>query len=197
MPWSEIVDEIRTGNERSVEGLYTAVSDCARARLHRSVDPQFVDDHVQDILMIVLAAIRSGELRDPNCLMGFVRTVTRRQVAVHIRGAMIRRRRMISMEFADPVSPLHESPEASLASRERIAVVKNVLEKLCERDRDILTRFYYEEQDSEHICREMRLTATQFRLYKSRALARCCALTDRDRHIRSSRIQSTRPLRIA
>ncbi len=127
MPWSEIVDEIRTGNERSVEGLYTAVSDCARARMHRSVDPLFVEDHVQDILMIVLAAIRSGELRDPNCLMGFVRTVTRRQVAVHIRGAMIRRRRMISMEFADPVSPLHESPEASLASRERIAVVKNVL----------------------------------------------------------------------
>src|SRR5579863_3859137 len=96
MPWSEIVDEIRTGNEQSLEGLYAAVSDCARARLSRSIDPQAVDDHVQDILIIVLAAIRSGELRNPDCLMGFVRTVTRRQVAVHIRGAMIRRRRMIS-----------------------------------------------------------------------------------------------------
>src|SRR5579863_5995267 len=108
MPWSDLVEGIRGGNEQSVEGLYTAVSDCARARLYRSVDPQAVDDHLQEILMIVLAAIRSGELRDPQCLMGFVRTVTRRQVAVHIRGAIARRRRMVSMDSAITVSPSHE-----------------------------------------------------------------------------------------
>jgi DNA-directed RNA polymerase specialized sigma subunit len=78
-----------------------------------------------------------------------------------------------------------------------VAVVKKVLEKLCERDRDILIRFYYKEQDSEHICREMHLTATQFRLFKSRALVKCCELTDRVRPTRSDRIHSTRPLRIA
>jgi RNA polymerase sigma factor (sigma-70 family) len=197
MPWSKLVEEIRSGNQQSVDGLYAAVSHCARARLFRSVDPQAVDDHVQEILMIVLAAIRSGELRDSRCLMGFVRTVTRRRVAVHIRGAMVRRRRMVSIDSADPVSPMNESPEASLAMRERIAVVQKVLEKLCPRDRDILIRFYYDDQDAEHICREMNLTPTQFRLYKSRALARCCAMTDHARPVRSHGIQSTRPLRMA
>ena len=197
MPWSEIIEEIRNGNEQSIDGLYAAVSDCARARLYRSVEPQAVDDHVQEILMIVLAAIRSGELRDPECLMGFVRTVTRRQVGVHIRAMMLRRRRMVSMEFAPFVSASRESPEARLVLRQRVAAVTRVLEKLCERDRDILTRFYYEEQDSEDICREMQLTATQFRLYKSRALARCCELTDHARPTRGHRIQSTKPLRIA
>jgi RNA polymerase sigma-70 factor (ECF subfamily) len=197
MPWSEIVAQIRGGNERSVDELYAAVTECARAHLYRSVDPQAVDDHVQEILMIVLAAIRSGELRDPQCLMGFVRTVTRRQVAVHIRGAIARRRRMVSMDSAITVSPSHESPEARLVLRQRAAVVKRILEKLSERDRNILIRFYYEEQDSEHICREMRLTATQFRLYKSRALARCCELSDRARPPRFEHLQSTRPLRIA
>jgi RNA polymerase sigma-70 factor, ECF subfamily len=197
MPWSELVEEIRSGNEQSVDGLYAAVSGCARAQLFRSVDPQAVDDHVQEVLIIVLTAIRSGELRDSRCLMGFVRTVTRRQAAVHIRGAIVRRRRMVSMEAADPVTPSDESPEAHVASRQRVAVVKKVLEKLSERDRDILIRFYYEEQDSAHICREMHLTATQFRLYKSRALVKCCELTDHARPSRSDRIQSTRPLRIA
>jgi len=197
MPWSELVEEIRGGNEQSIASLYAAVSDCARAHLFRTIDPQAVDDHVQEVLMIVLSAIRSGELRDSRCLMGFVRTVTRRQAAAHIRHAIARRRRMVSIESADPASPSHESPEARLVSRQQVAVVKKVLEKLCDRDRDILIRFYYKEQDSEHICREMHLTATQFRLYKSRALVKCCELTDRVRPTRSDRIQSTRPLRIA
>lgn len=197
MLWPELVEEIRGGNEQAIASLYEAVSDCARAQLFRTIDPQAVDDHVQEVLMIVLAAIRSGELRDARCLMGFVRTVTRRQAAAHIRGAIVSRRRMVSMESADPVSPSRESPEARLALRQKVALVTRVLEKLCERDRDILIRFYYREQDSERICREMHLTATQFRLYKSRALVKCCELTDCTRPTRSGGIQSTKPLRIA
>jgi RNA polymerase sigma factor (sigma-70 family) len=197
MPWPELIDEIRNGNEQSVEELYAAVSECARARLFRSVDPQSVDDHVQEILMIVLAAIRRGELRDPNCLMGFVRTVTRRQVTIYIRGAVVRRRRLVSMESAHPASPSYDSPEASLASRQRAAAARKALEKLCQRDRNILIRFYYHEQDSERICKEMRLTRTQFRLYKSRALSKCCESLPRVKPSRAVPFQSTRPLRIA
>jgi RNA polymerase sigma factor (sigma-70 family) len=197
MQWSELVDEIRGGNQESIALLYSAVSDSARAQLFRSIDSQAVEDHVQEILMIVLAAIRSGELRDPRCLMGFVRTVTRRQAAVYIRRAIVLRRRMVSMESAEPASPTNESPEARINARERVAVVKKMLETLCERDRDILIRFYYEEQDPERICREMHLTATQFRLFKSRALVKCCELTDHMRPTRAARTQSMRPLRIA
>lgn len=197
MPWARLVEGIKRGDEHSVNELYSAVTECARARLYRSIEPQAVDDHVQEVLMVVLAAIRNGELRDPKCLMGFVKTVARRQVAVYVRGAMVPRRRMVSMELVAPVSASRESPEARLLMRQRAAAVTRVLKTLCERDRDILTRFYYEEQDSERICREMRLTATQFRLYKSRALARCCELAERARPARFERVQSTRPWRIA
>lgn len=197
MHWAGVVEEIRSGNERGVDGLYAAVSDCARAQLFQSVDPQMVDDHVQEILIIVLAAIRSGELRNPECLMGFVRTVTRRQVAVHIRRAIVRRRRLVSVESTLAVAPSDESPEACFAMQQRVAAVGTVLERLCQRDREILIRFYYEEQDSQQICSEMQLTATQFRLYKSRALAKCEELTLRGGGPRSRRTQSTRPLRIA
>jgi DNA-directed RNA polymerase specialized sigma subunit len=47
-----------------------------------------------------------------------------------------------------------------------------VLAELSERDREILTRFYVDEQGQEQICSEMALTETQFRLLKSRAKAR-------------------------
>jgi DNA-directed RNA polymerase specialized sigma24 family protein len=40
------------------------------------------------------------------------------------------------------------------------------------RDREILRRFYVEEQSQETICEEMGLSYNQFRLLKSRAKAR-------------------------
>ena len=43
------------------------------------------------------------------------------------------------------------------------------LQVLSQRNRDILERFYLEEQRPEQICEEMDLTETQFRLLKSRA----------------------------
>lgn len=194
MPWAKIVDEIRNGSERGSELLYTAVRECARPHLFQTVDPHSVDDHIHEILMIVLAAVRSGELRDPLCLMGFVRTVTRRQVSVHIRRSMARRRRLISVESTPgAVAPACESPEERLALQEQAAAVRRVLGRLRPRDREILTRFYFEEQDSRTICGEMGLTATQFRLYKSRALAKCGEFSAR--YART--IQSTRPRRIA
>jgi RNA polymerase sigma-70 factor, ECF subfamily len=47
-----------------------------------------------------------------------------------------------------------------------------VLDRMTERDREILTRFYLYEQSQEQICEEMELSETQFRLLKSRAKAR-------------------------
>ena len=43
---------------------------------------------------------------------------------------------------------------------------------LSSRDREILTRFYLQEESQEEICIEMTLTETQFRLLKSRAKSR-------------------------
>jgi len=188
MLWAAAVEQIRSGNELSMDSLCATVAEFARAQLYQSVEPQAVDDHVQEVLIIVLAAIRSGELRNPECLMGFVRTVTRRQVTVHIRRNIVRRRRIIQMESTALPTAADDSPEARLRLQERVALVRNVLDCLCPRDREILVRFYYDEQDSEQICREMQLSSTQFRLYKSRALAKCSELR---------RVQSTRPFRIA
>jgi DNA-directed RNA polymerase specialized sigma subunit len=47
-----------------------------------------------------------------------------------------------------------------------------VLASLSPRDRNILERFYLQEQTQEQICEEMSLSETQFRLLKSRAKAR-------------------------
>ena len=56
--------------------------------------------------------------------------------------------------------------------REDEALMQRVLSELSDRDREILTRFYLQEQSQSKICQEMGLSETYFRLLKSRAKAR-------------------------
>ena len=63
-------------------------------------------------------------------------------------------------------------PERRAVDNERADVVRRVLKGVSRRDREVLRRFYVEEQSQEQICEEMQLTYNQFRLLKSRAKAR-------------------------
>jgi RNA polymerase sigma-70 factor (ECF subfamily) len=44
---------------------------------------QDVDDNINDAFVIVVKAILRGDLREPDRLLGFVKTVVRRQLAAH------------------------------------------------------------------------------------------------------------------
>ena len=50
--------------------------------------------------------------------------------------------------------------------------MRGLLRTISPRDREILKRFYLDEQTEEQICGQMELTRSQFRLLKSRAAAR-------------------------
>jgi DNA-directed RNA polymerase specialized sigma24 family protein len=64
------------------------------------------------------------------------------------------------------------SPERRVVESQTQELAMRLLRSLPARDREVLTRFYLQEQSAETICSEMRLTETQFRLIKSRAKAR-------------------------
>jgi RNA polymerase sigma-70 factor (ECF subfamily) len=155
-----------------MEELYRLFSRGIRFYLCRQLGAQELEDKVHDAFLIVVQAIRRGELREPERLMGFVRTVVKRQVAASIEQNVQRRRDMQGLEEGNSVSDGRESPEESVISRQRGEIMEAVLRDLSRRDREILTRFYLLEQPQEQICAEMDLTDTQFRLLKSRAKAR-------------------------
>jgi RNA polymerase sigma-70 factor, ECF subfamily len=173
IPWASLVERVRNGDDLARDELCAELSDLARARLHWGVDPQLLNDKLHDVLVSVLEAIRDGSIRDPERLIGFVRTLSRRRVSLHIRTNIRRRDHFVPIGRMDFAAPAEESPEAVARRQERADTVHRVLRRVCARDREILLRFYLDEQAPERICREMGLTATQFRLYKSRALARC------------------------
>ena len=170
--WSALVERIRSGDPAGMEELYGHFSQGIRFYIYRQLGSHDLDDKVHDAFLIIAQAIQRGELREPERLMGYVRTIVRRQVAGHIGTAMQTRRRQTDLEHCVPVADLGPSPERRLIEQQNLDLAMRILKSLNRRDREVLTRFYLEEQDHDQICREMKLTETQFRLVKSRAKAR-------------------------
>jgi RNA polymerase sigma factor (sigma-70 family) len=170
--WLMLVEKIRSGESSGMEELYRVFSRGVRYYLCRQLGPQDLDDKVHDTFLIVVQAIKKGDLREPERLMGFVRTVVRRQVAAQIDRAMQNRRDQADMDSTVLVCDKHETPEEAAIARQHEEVADAVLRSVSGRDREILTRFYLMEQTQEEICEEMGLSETQFRLLKSRAKAR-------------------------
>jgi len=170
--WQNLVGRIHRGEESGMEELYRLFGRGIRYYLCRQLGHQELDDKVHDTFVIVVQAIRRGELREPDRLMGFVRTVVRRQVAAYIDDAVHSRRDELNLDLGVRVADRRNNPEQSAAFRQKVEFMLDVLRSLSERDREILTRFYLDEQSQESICQEMSLSETQFRLLKSRAKAR-------------------------
>lgn len=170
--WANVVARIRLGEQAAVEELYRVFSRGIRYYLCRQLGPQDLDDRVHDCFLVVIHAIKKGDLREPERLMGFVRTIVRRQIAGFIEGMVETRRKQVDIEFGNIIPDEKLNPENSAISKQRESLAASVLKTISKRDREILTRFYLEEQTQEQICAEMSLTETQFRLLKSRAKAK-------------------------
>jgi RNA polymerase sigma-70 factor, ECF subfamily len=167
--WSSVVERIRSGDPSGMGEIYDAFSKGIRFLLYRKFGPQDLSDKVHDCFVIVAQAICNGELRQPERLMGYVHTVVRRQAAAHIDRLVHDRRNCVDMEFARSIFDKRPDPERQAIEQENLELAMSVLQSIPKRDRDVLTRFYLDEESAEEICKTMDLTDTQFRLIKSRA----------------------------
>jgi RNA polymerase sigma factor (sigma-70 family) len=170
--WAELVEKIRLNDSDGLEELYRVFSRGVRFYLCRQLGPQDLDDRVHDTFIVVAQAIQRGELRDPDRLMGYVRTIVRRQVAAQIEDNVLSRRQQFDLDWGLAVRDGGSNPEQAAIRQQNQQIAVRVLKSIAPRDREVLIRFYLWEQPAEQICREMGLTDTQFRLLKSRAKAR-------------------------
>jgi len=170
--WAGLVERIRAGDPAGMEELYGVFSRGVRFYLYRQLGLQELEDKVHDTFLIVIQAIRRGELREPERLMGFVRTIVRRQVVAYIDAVVHDRREQAGLHCGLGVTDGRSDPEQDAIARQQTEIMETVLRSISRRDREILTRFYLQGQSQAQICAEMNLTDTQFRLLKSRAKSR-------------------------
>jgi RNA polymerase sigma-70 factor (ECF subfamily) len=115
------------------------------------------EDVYQETLMLALAKIRGGEVREPERLAGFLRSLAK--------NTAIQRYRRRSETKVEPAGELTEVPDSgrpdalsTVLRHERARLARVLLAELnVPRDRDVLCRYYIEEQDSDRICRELSL----------------------------------------
>jgi len=177
--WKVVVDQIRRGDPAGEEALYQDLVSGARLFLRRRLGIPDVDDKVHDLFLTIVATIRRGELREPERLMGFVRTLLYRQVSLEVSRMVSGRERTSGTEGVAELTGSEPNPEQQTLAREKIALMKQVLREMGDRDFEVLTRAYIREQPAERICADMQLTPTQYQLLKSRAKARLAELMQR------------------
>lgn len=170
--WRELAEKLRSGHPDGTQQLYERFSKGFRFYLCRQLGAQEAEDKIHDVFLIIVDALRRGDLRQPECLLGFILTVLRRQIAAHIGKAIEDRQGSYSPQARIGLLDQRANPEEEAIARQKQSLVEEILHLIPERDREVLTRFYLLEQSPDQICREMNLTATQFRLLKSRAKSR-------------------------
>jgi RNA polymerase sigma-70 factor, ECF subfamily len=167
--WSGLVQRIRSGDPSAMEELYGVFSKGIRILLCRQLGPQDLDNKLHDVFLIITLAIRRGDLREPERLVGYVRTVVRRQVAEHIDSAVEARRNWTSVDSDASLRDESRDPERAAIAGQNERLALRILGSIPRRDREILIRFYLKEQSAEQICREMELHLSSLR--RSRGIA--------------------------
>lgn len=163
----EIVAGIEAGDESAVLALYRMIMGPVRlAMLRRGWNG--VSDKLHDLFITAWSQIEAGHLQQPKALPAYLHRMA--QLSAWTTAAKASRRARCLALMPRPVLP--PRPDEELAAQERQADMVERLKALSGRDREIIERFYVIEQPWQDICIEMGLTSTQFRLAKSRALAK-------------------------
>ena len=185
-----LAEGIRRGSSDSLNKFYDVFSRGFRSYLRRRMGHDLADDAVHDAFLMVVEAVQRGELRDAARLMGFARTVVARQMSGHVRREVARR----AIANAIKRNPSRsQCPEQTMIRRQRTQAVVARLHALPARQREVLIRFYLDEQTPGEIQRAMGLTHTQFRLLKSRAKSK---IAERSTQLKSPVRASRSPRRL-
>ena len=177
--WADLVARIQADDPTGMAELYRIFASGIRFYLYRQLGAQDVEDKVHDIFLVIVQSLRRGDLREPERLMGYVRTVVRRHVATRIEEIVRARNGHADLEVGAVLADRRPDPERAAIQKQNKSLAMRVLLSLHQRERDVLIRFYIDEQSPERICRDLALTANQFRLIKSRAKARYVELAKR------------------
>lgn len=128
---------------------------------------QAIEDIRQETFARVLAAVRSGAgIREPERLGAFVNSVCNNVLLEFYRASSRNPENSENApELADPGIDL----EGFLASKETCEMVRNVLQRLPEKDRLLLRAIFLEEKDKDQVCRELGVERDYLRVLLHRA----------------------------
>jgi len=169
--WCAIVDRMAHGDGSAVEDLYRGL-DSIRGFFRHHLGWENYEDAYHELIVDLLQQIRSGKLREPEHLDRYAFSIARNKVARGLRQILRDRNSDPLPQDVSECPETASSPESAVAQQESVVMALRVLQSLQPREREIITRFYFDGQSPKTIQTELDLNQTQFRLLKCRAKAR-------------------------
>jgi RNA polymerase sigma factor (sigma-70 family) len=140
--------------------LYAVFARGLRYLAIRKVGHEQADECVHDTFIIMVKRIKEDTLREPGALLKYARTILERMI-IDIHQERIKYR--VDVDF-DYLATTHSgdapTPDQAYESSARTGIMKRALEHLRPKEREILVRFYIEEQDPETIRSMMNLISS-------------------------------------
>lgn len=168
----ELVARILAGEKAAESELVERYSRGVAIILNRATgDQSLAEDLSQETFQLTLEKIRGGEVREPERLSGFICSLARNLATDHYR----RSRRSEQVDDPDAVEMVAATAPSQLdrvLQAEKSKRVRQLLSELSDRDREILRRFYIEEEDKERICADLGLSSLHFNRVLHRARER-------------------------
>ena len=167
--WTALVERVAGGDPNALQTLCASLA-WLKGYFCNRVGPEDAEDMFHDVIIVLMKQIQKGALKEPERFLGYVRAIVQRRTAARIQVRMRSRCEysVDDVQLADPT----EDTETSLARKELRAIARRVLKAMPVQQREMLIRFYLQEQRPEGIQEAFGITPTQFRLIKSRAKAR-------------------------
>ncbi len=162
------VSRLRSGDFRTQEHFSTYFSVLIKIKLgSRLKSPETIEDVRQETFARFFAALNDGKILQPDRLGSFVNSICNNVLLEHYRSAA----RNTSMDdedeqkFPAPGFDLLDT----LVSKETEKKVREILEKLPERDRRLLREVFLEERDKDEVCRDFGIDREYLRVLLHRA----------------------------
>lgn len=183
---ADLVRRIQAGDSAAEGELVERYGEPLTFLLRRwTRDPATAEDLRQETLTMALRKIRAGEVREPERLTAFLRSLARNLSTDHYRRGVHRE--------VQPAAPAGEGGESSsqppapgpdpldrLLAEERRHLARRVLQELpTERDRQVLLRYYFTDEESGRIRDDLGLSEDHFYRVLSRARKRYRRLFER------------------
>ncbi len=150
-----------------------------RALIMRRVrDPQLAADILQDAAVTTLEKLRAGKIAQPSAIGGYLYRVALNHLRNHRRKD---RTSVSSGADLESLPDLDDDPDYASLDRTRWAgAARRLLQQMStERDRDLLVRFYLNDESKEAICASLDLTDEHFNRVIFRARNRFRELLER------------------
>lgn len=146
--------------------------------MRRVRDPQLAADILQDAAVTTLEKLRAGEIAQPSCIGGYLYRVALN----HLRNYRRKDRTAVSssQDLESLADPADKSDTVEIDRAQWAKDARRMLEELpTARDRDVLTRFYLNDESKEHICAALALSDEHFNRVIFRARNRFRELLER------------------